>query len=309
VCYINLDDAGKLYLATRLHNHPTEAAAYVHYNLTALTGATPSGQPYITSFNNQLYVFWTVKGLNNTIWYTKSDSGESGWSTPVSVQDISSPDQVPSAIEYNGRLWLAWTNPASVADATPCFWLTSTRNGAEWDAPQKIYETQNANNMPFSFEHGISGELTNITLGTFDNQLWVFCRWAQPAGNAENIYHLSYAAIKPNPAVDCTVTLDPLREAWEFSDGRCSVTSARGRQFLVAWNPATWEVWSMDRDSGTNKNWKVPVNLAKTPAEAVTTVPPCATVLPGIPGDTPFRVWYLERGAQSNQIWEASLGY
>jgi hypothetical protein len=248
-------------------------------------------------FNDQLYVFWkgnAATGYN--IWYTKTD-GSGSWTSCVNLgADYGfNTGQAPTAIDFNGRLWLGWVDETPVANGRFYIWVASSPDGTDWTNASQVYIDATAVS-----DQGFAISPYDVTLATFDNTLWVFFS-SVPSDNRN-----WYAPIKPIPgkAGPSPAKMIP---NWGISSP-CAVTSSRGRQFVFATSSAG-DIWYTVRYPGKPDTWDLPINLKTSPANAISKAKPTATVIPGYPGGEPWRVWLIERGFNTNYLWESTFPY
>lgn len=204
----------------------------------------------------------------------------------------------PAAIEFNGRLWLAWVDIAPVGPFDPgrhYIWLSSTDNGVDWTPANRIHIER----CPVS-DQGFAISPCDVTLATFDDKLWVF--FSSAVGENQ----IWYAPIKRVPGKPGAVFAKVIPGLTVGES--CAVTSGRGRQFVFGQAPSN-EIWMTVRSPGKPDTWESATNLQQTPSSAVSKCKPTATVVPGSPGNAPWRVWLVERGVGTTKIWESAYQY
>jgi hypothetical protein len=240
-----------------------------------------------------LYIFWkgnAATGYN--IWYTKTD-GYGYW--PASCVSLGegfgfNTGQAPSAIELNGRLWLAWVDETPIVTGRYYIWVASSPDGLYWTNASQVYiDTASISNQDFAISP------YNVTLGVFDDTLWVFFNSA----TSEN--RTWYTTIKPIPG-SYGRSIAKLLPNWGIGEP-CCVTSSRTAQFVFS-RGSNNDLWFTVRYPGKPDVWNLPINIYQTAAKAVSRSTPTAAIDPGYPGGAAPRVWLLGRGGGNDYLWE-----
>lgn len=287
--------------------HTTNNKTVPNYNTYDLNAATSPAdkmtsdwEPCITTFRNKLYIFTKEKGLSNLGFVTTDGLGTFSPRTNMETANVWS-WRTPSAIEFNGRLWLAISgaDEAKPGSGRNYVFVASSPDGKEWTKP-----------TPLSVEGsdaGVDGwAATNdkVTFGIIQNALSVIYTGAESGPRTYSCRLNPFGSDIPGPLRTRYIP------SWNFSHAN-AITWDPKHAYLFCHNKndGEWKGAVYLTDTTEDGVWNKSTNLGEK-VKAFTNKTPAALVVPGLPVDEkfPWRVWLYSKGnGDDKYIYEHSF--
>jgi hypothetical protein len=233
-----------------------------------------------------LYIFNVEKGGTGNLGYVTTD-GTGTYSARTYLADFKIWSLLaPSAIEFDGRLWLAFINPTETKQGSGRYYVffTSTGDGKTWT-------TVNGLQVEGS-DAGVDGwaaSTDKVAFGISQNALWIVYTGTE---SGPKTY---WCRLNPFGSDNPGKLFVQYFPKWDFSHANAVAMSPKQMYlFCHVKKQGTWTgavyLTEITEEGLVNE----PVNLGNK-VEAFTNKTPSATVVPGFPG-VPWRVWLHCKG-------------